>query len=269
MAFLSVRGLIIRSVLYKESDRIINILTSDRGIVSVRASGAAKASSRFSYSTQPMMLCDFVLSKSHDFFYLREAEIIEAFQTVQEDIERLTASAHLLEITSDVCVDSESCHEMYPLLLHALYELTKRDRDFRLTVSVFEWKVPDLLGFSADLGICSCGEQDARQYGAFSFTHCRIYCRKAACLTKAGSYQLISPGCMDALVFIYASPVNKIFSFSVSPKIQDEMTRITRRYLCERLEKRYERMDLLIDMPAWDEKAANIPVKGNHPDCPA
>src|SRR5659263_763149 len=107
MSFLSVRGLIIRSVLYKESDRMISILTQDEGIISVCASGAAKASSPFSYSTQPLMLCDFVLSKTRDYYYLRDAEIIETFLAVQEDIESLTASAHLLEITADVCVDHE------------------------------------------------------------------------------------------------------------------------------------------------------------------
>lgn len=254
MSFLTVRGLVIRSVLYKESDRIVSILTKEKGVVSARASGAAKSTSPFSYSTQPMMLCDFVLAKTRDYYYLRDAEVIEPFQTVQEDIERLTAAAHLLEITSDICVDQESCRSVYPLLLHALYALTKKEKDYRLTVSVFEWKIPDLLGFSADLGICSCGENNSAQYGAFSFTHCRLFCRKSACLNKAGSYQLMSPGCVDALVYIYSQPAEKLFSFSVSAKVLDEMSRISRRYLSEHLEKKYTRMDLLLDQPTWNPK---------------
>ncbi len=254
MSFLSVRGLIIRSVLYKESDRIISILTQDRGVVSARAPAAAKSSSPFSYSTQALMLCDFVLAKSHDYYYLRDAEIVEPFTAVQEDIERLTASAHLLEITSDVCVDNESCRAVYPLLLHALYALTKKDKDYRLIVSVFEWKIPDLLGFSSNMGICACGEKNSQQYGAFSYTKCRLYCRKASCLKDAGRYQLISSGCIDALVYIYEAPLAKLFSFSVSPKILDEMSRVSRRYLSDRLEKNYTRMDLLLDQPTWSPR---------------
>ena len=238
---------------------MISILTQDRGVISACAPGAAKGTNPYSYSTQPMMLCDFVLSKTRDYFYLRDAEIIEAFQAVQEDIERLTASAHMLEIASDVCVDQESCREIYPLLMHALYALTKKEKDYRLIVSVFEWKVPDLLGFSADLGICSCGETNSLQYGAFSYTHCRLYCRKSSCLEKAGSYQLLSPGCIEALVYICTAPLEKIFSFSVSPKILDEMTRISRKYLCERLEKNYSRMDMLLDMPTWNTGDSTAP----------
>jgi len=263
MSFLSVRGLIIRSVLYKESDRMISILTQDRGVISACAPGAAKGTSPYSYSTQPMMLCDFVLSKTRDYFYLRDAEIIEAFQAVQEDIERLTASAHMLEIASDVCVDQESCREIYPLLMHALYALTKKEKDYRLIVSVFEWKVPCVLGFSSDMSMCDCGELNSREYGAFSFSNCRLYCRKPLCMKKAGNYQLLSPGAVDALVYIYAAPAAKLFSFTVTAKILDEMSRISRRYLSDRLEKKYTRMDLLLDQPTWD----SVKNTGNPPDC--
>ncbi len=254
MSFLSVRGIIIRSVVFKESDRMISVLTQDMGVISVCAPGAAKSGSPHSVSTQPMMLCDFVFAKTRDYYYLREAEVVEAFRAVQEDIERLTAAAHLFEITSDVCVDQESSKAVYPLLLYALYSLTKSDRDYRLIVSVFEWKLPEQLGFSANLGTCCCGEISSNEYGAFSFTECRLYCKKHACLNKAGVYQLVSPGCVDALVYIYSAPIAKIFSFSVTPKILNELSEISRRYISERLEKKYTRMDLLYDQPVWHSK---------------
>jgi DNA repair protein RecO (recombination protein O) len=234
---------------------MISILTQDLGVISVCASGAAKAGSPFSVSTQPMMLCDFVLSKTRDYYYLREAEAVEAFRAVQEDIERLTAAAHLFEITTDVCVDQESSKAVYPLLLYALYSLTKNDRDYRLIVCVFEWKIPELLGFSSNMGMCSCGEVSSKEYGAFSFSDCRLFCRKPSCLKNAGTYQLISPGSVDALVYIYSAPITKIFSFNITPEILDEISEVSRRYINERLEKKYSRMDLLYDQPVWHCKS--------------
>ena len=251
MSFLSIRGIIIKSVPYKESDRIIRILTMEKGVVQARAPGAGKSTSRFSYSTVPLMLCDFVLSKTHDYYYLRESEIIEAFQPVQTDIEKLTAAAHLLEISSDVCVDHETCRMVYPLLVYTLHALSGPDRNVPLIVSVFEWKILGLLGFTADLGPCSCKETNPQQYGAFSFTHCRLFCRKSSCLSEAGNYQFLSPGCVEALTYTATAPIDKIFSFTLSAKICNEMTGISRKYLCERLEKNYTRMDLLQNMPEW------------------
>ena len=267
MSFLSIRAIVIRSVLHKESDRIIRILTREHGIVNAIVPGADKSASRFAYSTKPLMLCDFVLAKSRDFYYLRESEIVEPFLQVQEDIEKLTASAHMLEITSDVCVDHESSGEMYPLLLYALYALAQKESDYRLIVSIFEWKVPDLLGFTADLSGCSCGEASS-QY-VFSFTSCRLFCMRQACLIKAGSYLYVSQGSVDALKYIYTAPLGKLFHFSVSVKVLDEISKISRRYLCERLEKNYSRMELLANVPVWNVAKPDVPV-GNvdKPDVP-
>jgi DNA repair protein RecO (recombination protein O) len=250
MSFLSIRGIVIRSVLHKENDRIIGILTREHGIVHAIVPGAGKPSSRFAYSTKPLMLCDFVLAKTRDFYYLRESEIVEPFLPVQEDIEKLTAAAHMLEITSDVCVDRESAGEMYPLILYGLYALARKESDYRLIVSIFEWKVPDLLGFTADLNGCSCGEEST-QY-VFSFTACRLFCTRQSCLVKAGSYLYASQGAVDALKFIYTAPMGKLFNFSVSVKVLDELSKISRRYLCERLEKKYSRMELLSEGPVWN-----------------
>lgn len=250
MSFLSIRGIVIRSVIHKENDRIIGILTREHGVVHAIVPGAGKPSSRFAYPTQPLMLCDFVLAKSREFYYLRESEIVEPFLPVQEDIEKLTAAAHMLEITSDVCVDRESAGEIYPLLLYALTALARKEADYRLIVSIFEWKVPDLLGFTADLSGCGCGEESSLY--VFSFTACRLFCTRQSCLVKAGSYLYASQGAADALRYIYASPLEKLFHFTVSVKVLDEISKISRRYLSERLEKKYSRMDLLAEGPVWN-----------------
>ena len=88
MSFLSIRGIVIRSVLHKESDRIIRILTREHGIVNAIVPGADKSASRFAYSTKPLMLCDFVLAKSRDFYYLRESEIVERRLKLPEHADR-------------------------------------------------------------------------------------------------------------------------------------------------------------------------------------
>jgi recombinational DNA repair protein (RecF pathway) len=125
------------------------------------------------------MLCDFVLAKAGFLLSSRVGDR-RAFSSGTEDIEKLTAAAHMLEITSDVCVDRESAGEMYPLILYGLYALARKESDYRLIVSIFEWKVPDLLGFTADLNGCSCGEEST-QY-VFSFTACRLFCTRQSCL---------------------------------------------------------------------------------------
>ena len=254
MSFLSVRGLVLQSNPYKENDRMLRILTKEHGILSMIAPGAAKSFGRFCGAAQPMMLCDFTATRSHDFLYLKEVEIVESFSQVHEDLVRLTAAAHMIEITSDVCVDRETSSYVYKLLVYATYTLTKASCQPTLIVSIFEWKIAGILGFKANLSLCSCGESKLSQYGAFSFSGCYITCKSRACLERSHNYQFISYGTIQALIYIQDESEDKIFAITVSDNILDEMAKLTRRYICERLEKNYCRMDLLSDMPSWDNQ---------------
>jgi len=62
--------------------------------------------------------------------------------------------------------------------------------------------------------------------------------------------------------YIYEAPYGKLFSFSVSVKILDELSKISRRYLCERLEKKYSRMELLSEGPVWNTEKTADPDSG-------
>lgn len=265
MPYRSLRGFVLGSSVRRESDRLIHILTREGEVVVASVPGAAKSGSRFALASQPGILCDYVLTLSHDFYYVKEAEVIEAFRNIREDIERLTAAAHILEITKDISVDSVASEEIYPLLGHALARLNRLDSDYRLIVSVFEWRAAAIAGFSPDLSDCDCGEEKPGQAGAFSYDNCRLYCCKSACLTRAGNSIFLSYGAMSALRYIDASPVEKIFSFSVSAKVLDEIRRLTRSYLSQRLEKNYSKMDLLQDIPVWNP-AETDSVTQNPPD---
>jgi DNA repair protein RecO (recombination protein O) len=247
-SFLRVRGIVIHSSRHKESDRVIRILTQHDGLIRATAPGAAKSGSRFAYAAQPLMLCDFVLSTSHDFYYLKEVEIVYSFQNIQEDIIRLTAAAHVLEIANDISFDKESATLLYPLLLYTLTDLNKKDKDYRLTVCTFEWKATDISGFSADLFECEAGGTATQNY-LFSFETCRVYCGNTGSVRNADVFQFISSGTLQALRYIYEADNEKLFSYTVSPGVLSEMEHLTRRYLSERLEKKYTKMDMLQDLP--------------------
>lgn len=248
-SYLRTRGIVIHSTQHKESDRMIRILTLHNGLIRATAPGAAKSGSRFAFAAQPLMLCDFVLTVSHDFYYLKEVEIVFSFQNIQEDIIRLTAAAHILEIANDISFDKEGASLLYPLLLYTLTDLNKKQKDYKMTVSTFEWKATDISGFSADLYECESGEGNPTQNYLFSFEKCRVFCGNASAIRNAGAYQFISAGTLQALRYIYESDNEKLFSYTVSPSVLLEMEQLTRRYLSERLEKKYAKMDMLLDLP--------------------
>ena len=89
------RGLIIKSDDYKEKDRLLSVLTSDRGLITICAKGVAKPGSSLGFVSMPYMLCDFVVSVSHGYYYLKDASIIESNSGIMESLEQMTVAAHI------------------------------------------------------------------------------------------------------------------------------------------------------------------------------
>ena len=89
------RGLIIRSAEYKEKDRLLSVLTSDRGLITICAKGVAKPGSSLGFVSMPYMLCDFVVTVSHGYYYLKDASIIESNSKIMESLEQMTVAAHI------------------------------------------------------------------------------------------------------------------------------------------------------------------------------
>jgi len=245
VASLNVRGLVISAKPHKEQDRLIRILTAEQGVILACAPGAGKLGSRHAVSAQPGTLSDFNMSFSRGFYYLSESELVEPFRGLYEDIERLTCAAHILEITSDLCVSTDISSAVYPYTVCALHALSGSKRKPALVVSAFEWKMMDLAGYSADLSRCPCGRSDGDENFAFSMSGCRIYCLRPGCLSAAGDYCVISRGTTEAFRYIQSSDNTRLFSFTVNDEVMAEMGDLTRRYLCEHLEKKYCKMDLL------------------------
>ncbi len=252
MSALSVRGIVLSSKPHKENDRLLRILTASHGLIHACAPGAGKPTSRHGPSSQPGALSDFCISTSRDFMYLRESELVEPFRGIYEDIEKLTAASHLIEIASDASIDAEMTRLIYPLLVHAMYFLSEGTKSISLVICAYEWKMMDILGYAADLSNCKCGITSADSGHIFSFSKCRIYCTRSACLAEAGDCQMISTGCLLALKHIQSSDLKKIFAFNATDEVISEVSTLSRKYMCERLDKKYCKMDMLLSPPKWE-----------------
>ena len=211
--------------------------------------GAKKHSSRLASLATPPLLADMVLSESKSFYYLKEGETVESFRGLYDSFEGLTSASHILEVVKDTAIDPESSQSLYPLLLYVLYDLSKHPEKYRQIVAAFEWRVMDALGFAFDLNECDCGKPDEMPTRAFSFSKCRLYCSNIRCVEKAKDYQFVSLGCVEALRYIREAPLERLSAFRAEKYVLDDLCSVTHRYLCERLEKNYDKMAILDTLP--------------------
>ena len=107
--FLTTRGLVLREAKYKESDKILTILTAEEGKLTGKARGVARTRSKISAATRLYGYAEFTLFGNRGMWTVNEAESIEQFRPLREDIKRLALAGYICEMLE--AVSDEDCPE--------------------------------------------------------------------------------------------------------------------------------------------------------------
>ncbi len=140
-----VKGIVLRAVDTKESDKILTVLTPG-GKVPVVAKGARSRKSRVTACTQLLAYSELTLSESHGWQYLSEGNTIELFEGVRRDIELLSLASYFAELTEAAALEDVESGAILSLLLNALYALGNLKKAPALVKAAFELKLMSLIG---------------------------------------------------------------------------------------------------------------------------
>jgi DNA repair protein RecO (recombination protein O) len=244
MGYVKVKGLVIKEVNVGDADKIITIFTKQRGRISASARGARRPKSRLAGGTQLLGYNDYVLFTGKELYSVNSCEVIESFYEIRNDIVKLTYAAHILDILLDTLQENQAAPRTLQLLLNSFHYLSKGDKDPALIARIFELRYLALAGYAPIVNCCAVCGKEANSY-SFSFKHCGFICGDTSCKTNDSYCREILPGTAMAIMHIVYSPISKLFKFSVSPEVLKELEYINRRYLRERLDKDYTKLDML------------------------
>ena len=151
-------GVVLRVTDTKETDRILTVLTADRGKIPLIARGARRKNSRLAAACQMPAYSELTIFKRGSWYMLDEASPIELFDGLGRDIELLALAAWFCELTEAVCAEETPCPEILSLLLNALYALCRTGKDPRLVKAAFQFRLMALSGFEPLAEECAvCG----------------------------------------------------------------------------------------------------------------
>lgn len=253
----NVRGLVIRTVDIKETDRLITIFTEECGALVALARGARSLKSRKMAATMQFCYSSFVLYKQGDKYWIKEAELIESFFDIRQTIEGLALANYIAEVLSDVTVE-EAEADLLRLSLNSLYAIANRKYSFDKIKAAFEIRTASILGFMPDVLTCNtCRRQD----GDFFFDimggviEC-AECHRTAAETHAEPLDpherhiicILSGGAKMALGYCIYSPIERIFSFNISDDDMRFFTRATEEYLLNQMGRSYRSLDFYKDV---------------------
>ena len=147
------QGIVLRTIRLGEADRIVTLATQGRGKVRAVAKGVRKTKSRFGARLEPTSHVALLLYEGRELDIVTQAEVVEQFRTVREDLDRLTRATAMLEAVDQVVQERQANARLYQTLLGALRALAAHDAP--LIVSGFFWKLLSLEGIHPVLDRCA------------------------------------------------------------------------------------------------------------------
>lgn len=150
-------GIVLRTHKLGEADRIVSILTRQHGKVRAVAKGVRKTKSRFGARLEPSMHLQLLFYEGRgELQVVTQAETIDHFRAVRDDLDRLTRAVSMLEAADQLSLEGESNPALYQMLLGALRALAGHSGP--LVVPGFFLKVLALEGFRPVVDVCvECG----------------------------------------------------------------------------------------------------------------
>ena len=229
-------GLVLRETVTRETDKILTVLTPDRGKISLIARGARRKNSRLAAACQLLAYSELTIYEKGQWFMLDEAETLELFTGLRTDFVALSLASYLADLT-DATAQAEDTSQLLRLLLNALYALSVLHKPPQLVKPAFELRLMALSGFEplAD-GCAVCGAETARD-PVLDAVQGVVHCRK--CGGPGGESFPLSAACMTALEHILHGPDRKLYSFTLMPEDLRLLDRAAEGFAAAQLERSF------------------------------
>ena len=149
---------------FSDSDRVVTLLTPARGKLEAIAKGALRPRSKLAGHLEPMTHVEVVLAHGRTLGIVTQAQTIEPFAPLRDDLERLSAALYLLELADRFTVEGAEADAAYVLLLTALLRLLRGDGQ-QLVVRSFELALLEATGFRPEWQRCAACHDDVTPDG--------------------------------------------------------------------------------------------------------
>lgn len=143
-------AIVLRSLEYGETSRIVTLFTREKGRLAVLAKGARLPKSRFGSSLQPMSCTQVVLyyKPTRGLQTLSESAHMAFFHRIGRDLEKIAVGLRMVELVYALLQEEEASPLVFNLLLEMLRRLDAAEARAANLLPYFELHLAALLGFA-------------------------------------------------------------------------------------------------------------------------
>lgn len=239
------KALILKRRNFGEADRQVTLLTPYYGKFDALAKGARKPASKKTGHVELFMKSDILIAKGRSLDLLTQAEMLEPYLPIREDLERGAYASYAAELLDRFTFDSDDTdtHRLFDLLDNTFERLCKDD-DIRRVIRYYELRLLDEVGFRPEMTECVIMREEVEAVNQFfSFDDGGVVSVEGASHT-AGLVNL-PVSTLKLLRFFQRSPYEQITSLTINEALHRDAERLMLGYLSYILESRVQSVDFI------------------------
>lgn len=239
--YYTTKGIVLRETQYKDNDKLLSVLTAELGLITVKARGVKRKNSKLRGGCQLLTYSEFTLFEKNGYYTVSEAEPLNLFNSLRQDIELLSLSSYFAQLLETVSAEGQTDPELLSLGLNSLYALDVLKKPQELVKAVFELRLMCLSGFAPILDGCGqCGAPEAHFFLLEEGILLCDICQKSAPGREGIG---LSPGVLAAMRHIAGCDKQRLFSFSLTPEAMKQLSETAERFLLTQLGQGFRSLD--------------------------
>lgn len=139
-------GIVIKRRNFGEADRIVTVFTEKFGKIQLKAIGVRKITSRRSSHIELLNLSKITFYKGKNLPILTEAETINNFKEIKNELKKIGVAYHICELIDSLCPENQENDQVFKLLEDILKKISEGNEAKDL-VNNFEIELLSILGF--------------------------------------------------------------------------------------------------------------------------
>ena len=155
-----VKGIIIKDINYKESSKVLHILTKEYGMIGVISKGCRSIKSKLRSVSLKLTYGYFYISYKKDgLSVLIDVDIIDELKNIKTDFSRIGYLAYLVDLTNQVVKETNN-YDLFDIMESAIIKINDLF-DPMIITNIVELKFLEYLGVKPILDCCSiCGSKN-------------------------------------------------------------------------------------------------------------
>lgn len=230
-------GIVVGSAQMGDNDKMLTVLTFDRGVISISARGVKSLKNKNSQGVMPLCYSEFVLKQKGDIYSLVSADIKESFYSLRENVEALSFGVYFAQLAAYIVGRDNSAQDEMRLLLNSLYLLGKNPERCYVLCCAFELKMCEYAGIAPYMDSCSCGSEGI--YFDVSQGEC------VCAIHRTPASKKMSPNARAVFEYVQSADLKETLSFDIADDLAREVSSLTEEFLKMQLGKLPKSLDYI------------------------